>query len=416
MSTRITHVVEISSGQSHVVVLSNQRLMFQSEDARDMLIDGVRLSVVSGAQLWQWQTYRRVGQHVLVIHRDTSIQIVSIECIDKDVHQSFVDTLRDQLHAIDARLCMGNSAWHSLGFSLSNVESLLGMTCDTMLQVILRAMDAPPINTLHEWRGDTPNHLRIDRVIVREETVIPYVYEARMHHNHQEYMAMLVQFLDVIEPVSHSELREHIRSVRQRILSPLFIHHTLAQYINHAYQALSVSRRAMTQGELQHTADVALLYERWVWIMVLKAMGCDDMRIGQLIDGDRTFVSQTGVTCAYQRRLLPMQTATGWSRDGRVAIPDVMLWQTYGENCCRALILDAKCSMATNAPTANALNDITAYLRRIGIGDADPDVAVLVHPGDEIQRWPSGVVVLGTNGLDTHMLDTVVHKWITNEI
>jgi hypothetical protein len=107
-----------------------------------------------------------------------------------------------------------------------------------------------------------------------------------------------------------------------------------------------------------------------------------------------------------------VQALTGWSRDGRVAVPDVMLWQTYEESRCRALIIDAKCSLGVRTPDTTALNEVTAYLRRIGVGSDDPDGAVLVYPGDVAEQWPSGLTVVGTNGITSEVLSSVVHNWV----
>lgn len=414
---RTSHFVDITPTQTHAVVLSHLHLVLQAEHAHTLVIDGVQLQRVSGSTtMWQWYTQRKVGRHVLVVERDDAVQVVAIECIDASKHGSFVATLRDSLYEIDARLCHGQSAWNSVGVQRSVFEALIGMTSDTFLRAILQLIESSSSPTLHEWQGDRPVQLRVDRVVLRDSSIVPLTHKSAEQRNQHASIALLRQVIDAITPAADYTLMEHIHKVRQRLLSPLSVSTALNELLARASHALALSRRSMVHGEMRQTADIALLYERWVWVVVLRALGCDVARISQLIDGDREYLSDDGIMCAYQRRLAPTLAMTGWSRDGRVAVPDVMLWQVHDASRCRSLILDAKCSLDSYTPDPVALNDVTAYLRRVGVGKGDPDAAVLVHPGHVAQRWPSGLIVVGTSGVEADPVIALVRSWVAGEI
>ncbi|MFN5060385.1 MAG: hypothetical protein ACK5GU_10745 [Chloroflexota bacterium] len=417
MATQTSHFIDIAPTQTHVVLLSHLHLVLQAERAHTLSIDGVLLQRVSGSTtMWQWHTHRRVGHHVMVIERDDDVQVVAIECVDSSAHGAFVRALSDGLFAIDARLCLGHSAWQTVGIQLSLFESLIGMTCEAFLRTILRLMHSSAPQALHEWQGETPAQLRVDRVVLRDSTIVPFTHKSAEPRNKHASISLLRQVIDGIAQSADYPHLELINMIRQRLLSPITVHTELTELIERANHALTLCRRSNLHGDMRQTADVALLYERWVWIVVLRALGCDATQIPHLINGNREYLSDAGIMCAYQRRLAPTEAMTGWSRDGRVAVPDVMLWQVCDATRCRSLIIDAKCALGRDAPDAVALNDVTAYMRRVGVGREDPDAAVLVHPGTVGQRWPSGLILIGTNGAEADSLVALVRSWGVGEI
>lgn len=406
------YFVEITATQTHIVVLSNKRLILHIADAHAVSINGVALTLVSAEQqLWAWYTQRRVGRHLLMISRDTSVQMVSIECVAESAHHDVILALRDMLSVIDARLCAGQSALQSTGVSHAVFASLIGMTVESFVRLLARYTQTPLPVSLHEWHGEGPAQLRMDRVVVRDATLVPLAYQSERAQHGQEIITRMVAMLQALEPGADYLVRTAIQQIRQRISTPFHISHALVDLVTIGHHALAQSQRSTVNGALQQTADVALLYERWVWVVVLRALGCTDARMRQLIDGQSDFCSDTGVICAYQRRLGTTPNATGWSRDGRVAVPDVLLWQSVDGGSTRMCIIDAKCSFDANSPDYNAQNDVTAYLRRVGVGDADPEVAVLVHPGRGVHTWPSGLVELGTEGIHEEQLIEFVRAW-----
>lgn len=409
--------VEVTPLHTHLVVLSNKRLLIQAADAESVMINGVLLtSVAAEKYLWVWHTQRRVGRHLLAITRGTHMQIVMVECIADTAYQDVVMLLREQLAAIDERLCMGQSAWHTTGIHHAVFTSLLGMSVETLLQDIWRYLQAPPAQTLQEWQGDSHTQLRIDRIVMHDATLVPLAYQAHTQQRRHEAIALLLQVLQALEQDADYHVVALMNHVRQRLLTPVHITQEFADVVVRVYNALGQSQRPSAHGGLQHTADVALLYERWVWVTVLRALGCSDSKMRQLIDGKTEFCSDTGVMCAYQRRLATTPNVTGWSRDGRMAIPDVMLWQLTDAQTWRACIIDAKCSFDANGPDHTAQNDVTAYLRRVGVGDTNPDAAVLVHPGTGLHSWSSGLIELGTDGVKAEQLSRFVHSWVTRQI
>lgn len=416
MVTYARNVVDIVPAQTHIEVLANQSVVFRADHARAMAIDGVSLTVVSDKyKLWQWHAQRKIGHHVLVLEceYDDDIQLVAVGCADESLHHEFVTALRDHLYSIDPRLCLGQYAWQSIGLQRSVFESLMGMTSESFLSTVHRLMQSQPMHTLHEWQGDRATELRMDRLAVRDGGVVPLANDPTVQPGQRTSVALMYHVIDRLESMDsvHVPLTT---AIRQRLFAPISITPVLRDLLRRADDALALSRRSIAQGDMQQTADISLLYERWVWISVLHALGCDLVQIPSIIDSKHIYTSRTGVMCAYQRRLAPVQAVTGWSRDGRVAVPDVMLWQMYDESRCRALIIDAKCSLGARTPNATALNDVTAYLRRVGVGGDDPDGAMLVHPGDMAQQWPSGLTVVGTHGIVSEVLAAVVHNWVNS--
>lgn len=416
MSTN--HFIEITATQTHIVVLSNKRLILHIADAHVVLINGVALAPVSvEQQLWVWHTSRRIGRHLLMITRDTSVQIVTIECVSESVHHDVIMLLREKLSAIDVRLCAGQSALHATGVSHAEFAACIGMSVESFVRLIARYTHSPLPHSVHEWYGDGPVQLRMDRVVVRDATVVPFAYRSERDEQHgRVIISRLCNILQALEPNADYQVRDVIQEIRQRLLTPFHLSHAFVDLVTIAYQAVAQSLQPAVNGTLQLTADVALLYERWVWIVVLRALGCSENRLQQLIREGGDFCSDSGVMCAYQRRLVNTPNETGWSRDGRVAVPDVMLWQVMRNGTARACIIDAKCSFDARSPDQAAQNDVTAYLRRVGVGDSDPDVAVLVHPGHGLHKWPSGLIEVGTDGLHEATLVQIVHSWVQYQI
>jgi DNA-binding phage protein len=409
--------IELTPTQSHIVVLSNMQLMLHVDGADSLSINGVRLVPIAiEQQMWSWQTHRKIGRHVLLIDRGTQVQVVDIECVSHTNHRDLVVDLYAALSAIDERLSMGAHAWVSLTGSRSSFESLIGMTCETLLRTVIPSVQPTNTTILREWEGNTHTQMRLDRIILRDAGIVPLADQPELDRNDQFNSAIIQRMLQYIESFGDGSLAMQVQLARQRLLAPISFAPSVSQLLMQVEHAISMSRYRASGGAMRPTADIALLYERWVWVGVLRALGCDDTQIRVAIDNHGVICTESGVMCAYQRRLYPTLASAGWSRDGRIAIPDVMLWQTVDTGISRALIVDAKCSLTSNTPDASAINDCTAYLRRIGFGNADPDAVVLVHPGGESHRWPSGLVVVGTKGVDLHPLIQTVLRWVHQEI
>lgn len=415
MST--SHFVEVATTQTHIVVSTHKRLILHIADARAVAINGVSLTLVSvEKQLWIWHTQRKVGRHLMLISRDLSTQLVFIECVAETAHRDLIMALRDALSAIDTRLCAGQSALQSTSVNHAVFASLIGMTVESYVRSILRYIHTPSLTSLHEWQGDGQVELRMDRVVVRDATPVPLAYQYTSQHKEQVIASHLLDILQALEPSADYLVYDTIQQIRQRVSTSMHASHALVDLVAEGYHAIAQSWRPAVTGEVQQTADVALLYERWVWVTVLRALGCTSSQMRLLLNGHGEFCSDAGVMCAYQRRLANTPNETGWSRDGRVAVPDVMLWQVKTNGTVRACIIDAKCSFDANSPDQTAQNDVTAYLRRVGVGNCDPDVAVLVHPGGGLNAWPSGLIELGTDGIHEEPIVQFVHTWIHRQI
>jgi len=121
------------------------------------------------------------------------------------------------------------------------------------------------------------------------------------------------------------------------------------------------------------------------------------------------------VWCGYQPRIAP--DAHGrelWSRDDRLAIPDVVVACHDAHQGWRAVVFDAKYSMVHQQPTGQARNDVSAYRVRIGVGDRVPDWAALIHPGTQQATHVSGLHVYGTQHAPWSEITATIHAWIAN--
>lgn len=405
--------IDITDSQTHSVVHANKRLILHVVGARAITMNGVALTQLSHEKsLWIWHTQRKIGRHIMTIFRDNSEQHVIIECIAESMHHETLIALRNTLMAIDVRLCAGQSALQANRVQHAVFATLIGMSVWTFIQSIERFITTPQPSLLSEWHGDVPTQVRMDRLLVQDSIVVPMAYYANRLHHTRDLQSRLLTVLQALEPEADACVYAQIQQIRRRLLTPIRESKEIDALVTAAYNAVAQSQRASVQGELQQTADIALLYERWVWVVVLHALGCTDAQVRNVIDSNGVFCGESGVMCAYQRRLAPTPDVTGWSRDGRVAVPDVLLWQVGNGGKVRGCVIDAKCSFDALRPDQAAQNDVTAYLRRVGVGKSDPDAAVLVHPGSGMYTWPSGLIELGTDGLNSQRLTRYVHEWV----
>lgn len=413
MNKHTQSFVEITADMSHVVV-ADDNVMFICVHAMTMSVDGHILARVTDAgHRWVWQSTQRTPISLLTVIFPDGIQYVTIERMLGLNARELVTQLYTELRKVDARLCVGQSAWITLHINLVPFESALGMTVIAWLRQLLNLLGTTDRGVLRVWDGEPTYYLRPDYIAVHDARAIPLQKIQAHAPDGDVYRSHLATILTVLHEIVEYEQLRVVEECTQAVMRPMRLHPALMRHIDLAMHALTSAQGRAPRGYIHETANIALLYERWVWVTVLQALGCttQDIQTGITHGYTTRMQSRHNVWCGYQRRLMQVPSITGWSRDERVAIPDIMMWYTHDGNTYHALIIDAKFSLLHERPSNDAMNDCTAYLRRIGVGQADPDGVVLVHPGNGYHEWPSGLVMVGSDGIDGTRLHRAVAMW-----
>lgn len=64
-------------------------------------------------------------------------------------------------------------------------------------------------------------------------------------------------------------------------------------------------------------------------------------------------------------------------------------------------------------PSASAVNDVTAYMVRVGVGRHTPDAVVLVHAGLGWGRYASGLWMIDDSDVAWRQWRTWVQQWLS---
>jgi hypothetical protein len=411
-------VLEFLPTTSHCVVESQQRIIVIADGADVVMVDGVMLPMLLHPMVhWIWYVDRTHGWHQVTVIWPETTTTVMVECISDSTHRQFVTKLYAELRSVDERLCAGNATIRQVSCDRSTFESLIGASSVTCLAQILDTLGSPHRVTRDVWNGASLNGVRFDQVIFDGATLLPVQYTPESVFSVSDIQVLLEEVLQDFVTFSDAQidrLVEDCRDVLTRLTRVSSQAHALLTMV---VTALRRSRHPNPGSLYTRTVDVALLYERWVWIQSLLAFDVEHAHIRAMLDdsSSNAYAVTSNTWCGYQRRLTTTYSPFGWSRDGRVAIPDVLLWQQNADESYRALVIDAKCSLMSTRLGADALNDGTAYLRRIGIGNQNPDAVILVHPGTAHAVWPSGLITLGTDGIDSVMLREFIRRWLHHE-
>lgn len=412
-------LIDITKSTANAVVIARQQIQIYAPGARSLTLNGHTLTLLL-ADVWVWHCHRRIGRHLLLVDWEDETHVVIIDCVGSDRHHAFVHTLLQELSAIDQRLCWGRVAWQTFGGVRQCFESQLGMPSAHFFAQISQAMQAPHHGEVRNWHGELPAKVRADIVSVHDAVALPMVEQNVMRHEVQLFHRQLHQLVQWCESFADAELQSllDLCALQSRLLRT--ITPQLAQLIRLGMHALEACLRSDTTPLVAQTADVAVLYERWVWVVSMIACGWSVEAVQALVQCQTlscdVVLTREQVWCGYQRRLFANYAETGWSRDGRTAIPDVMIWSLTADRTYQCLIIDAKLSLTHDAPDGQSRNDVTAYLRRIGMGATSPDYAVLVHPGTTTVVWPSGLVEVGTQGLQRDLLIQLIQRWLVSRI
>lgn len=408
------HVIDISPDHTHIMVYPRQMYVISVPDAHGVWVDGMQLSQLPhDAHFWMWYRNNLTMTQLLLIERAQVVQHVVVEVVhDTTTHN--VSKLISALREIDERLCVGRSHWFGQTHQRTLFEQTLGMSLQSALHTLLVLMGQRVIGSWQEWQGNPPIEIRFDRVGVNGNVSVPMSYDPSVTHDlphaYRLQLSVLLRYCRLLHDDTLNSLLVQIDRVLQH---PVLSQQMLVDFIEQLMLAHQRSTQPVHSEQQFMSADVALLYERWVWAQVVLSCGIRVDVLRELLRNGLADCIEIAPHswCAYQRRLTPVAHAAGWSRDMRVAIPDIMLWRQFEDGCYQGIIIDAKYSHSQKAPSAQAMNDVTAYLRRIGIGEADPIGAVLVHPGGGVEHWPSGVHMIGTNGFESTQIMRARTLW-----
>jgi|GEM_PF-5596146 len=411
-------VLELSLSTSYAVVVAPQRLIVVAEGASSVAVNGVTLPMIQHpTPHWWWHLDRAQGWHLLTVDWVDTHTTVMVECIHEVAQQQVVDELYAQLLRIDERLCAGKTVYRQFSCDRYAFESDMGMSSTDCLTRVRQSLEAPLRTTQSAWNGASPSGVRFDQVAFDGSSLLPVQHMPEHAYAQSDVQPLVDEIFHNVESFNDERLDRIVAECRAVLTRVTRVSSASVAYLTTIVAALRRCR-LLNPGSLYHrTADVALLYERWVWVQSLFAFDIDDAGIRTVLDGSPPY--DLGVSdstwCAYQRRFTTTYSSMGWSRDGRIAIPDVYIWQQNADGSYRALVIDAKWSSRGSRLSADALNDGTAYLRRIGVGTHNPDAVLLVYPGDERAVWPSDLIVIGSNGLDGQRLRDAIQRWLRRE-
>lgn len=417
MTYATPHIIEITSDVTNIDILPAQMYVINALGAVTVTVQNHQLAPLDRASFcWLWQRSHTCWWAMLIVDWGEMVQYVNLNIIKDEKRQSDLSQVIAQLVAIDPRLCVGQSEWFRMMQQRDSFESRMGASCIQICHTLVRLIAQSTQNSVQEWRGGDDATLRFDRIGINTPTLqpIPMAEEPRigvlLSRHEQMQLAAFMQFCALHYEVTADAIWHRLR---QRLMQPVGWNQSLAYKITQISQALAQSRKLDTTGSTFHTADASVLYERWVWVTALCACGVTAPQITASIDAGATDAMSidSDTWCGYQRRLLPQQHTSAWSRDGRVAIPDVIIWHRCGPDDECGFVIDAKYSTVHETPSAQACNDVTAYIRRIGIGVHDPIAALLVHPGVQSEVWPSGLVIVGTGGINSAPIEGAIHHW-----
>jgi hypothetical protein len=387
---------------------------------QEIMIGGQVLRYDDVQSWWIWPVPRRMGRLWLIAD---DVPVTTIEIVSHTAYQEATTAWYRCLHDIDPRLTQPSRYWQPSGIRRADLEDeFAGATVSEILQRVLHIYDDAHGASLEPWYGDLRRLPRLDRRGVHtsaggflvssepQQSVPPALQRSLL-----QALTLLRSLCDTGESARCAQVmacvqqRVTVRSVWQLHLLTDWAQRILALVVSHEPGSIE-----------QPYPDLALLYERWVWAHVLECVVGhtafpDLMRTALDTATTARIAVNAHVWCGYQPRIAPGAHGRAlWSRDDRLAIPDVLIACHDAHQGWRAVVFDAKYSMGHQQPTGQARNDVSAYRVRIGVGDRVPDWAALIHPGDQQAQYASGLHVYGTQSDSWDEIATTIQTWLRN--
>jgi len=368
---------------------------------------------------WRWQVPRHVGR--LWVFAD-EVPVLTIDIVASESFQETATTWYRWLNAIDPRLTQPSRFWQPAGVRRTDLEdAFAGASLRDIVHMVARVYDdtaAPPVEP---WYGDLRRMPRLDRQGVHTSDGGWLVGAEAQQTPSPVLQRSLLQALALVRPLCDQTEATYCEHVTARVRHGDRVHtrgdlHLLSDWAHRILALVAPHEPGSVQSP---QPDLALLYERWVWAHVLECVVGhtafpDLMRTALDTATTARIAVNAHAWCGYQPRIEPQPHEELWSRDERVAIPDVVIVRPDPQRGWRALVFDAKWSMLHQYPTGHARNEVSTYLVRIGVGTGVPDWATLVHPGDQQAQYASGLHVYGTQSDSWDDIATTIQTWLRN--
>lgn len=424
MSTYI-HIV-LDESRTDAIVVAWGQTVFWSVVTPNMSvrIAGQALVYAADVSAWVWQVPRQVGLLVLeVIHADGMVAMTAmIEITAVAAYHDAYTKWSNAVAAYDSRLL--EPAGHVLyrGLDRARVaQAWSGLGIHAMLRAVL-ALWQRSAHQERAWDGSALAIPRWDRLGVYAEPPGFVASEPTPHLLSAPQHQRVSTALDLVVPICvDATERQLCRDIRQHITLPVPLPSSWAigALVNWADTMHAVPMTATVPVIPAAAMDVALLYERWVWLQTMLCVAPPEAVGACLVEaldhGHSSHIRLSDhVWCGYQHRISPGAPAHGlWARDYRVAIPDVVLGLTSAAGESRVICVDAKFRMQAGMPSASAVNDVTAYMARVGVGRHTPDAVVLVHAGLGWGRYASGLWMIDDSDVAWRQWRTWVQQWLS---
>ncbi len=368
---------------------------------------------------WVWQVPRRTGRLWLLAD---DVPMMTVEIVSPESYDEAATTWYRWLTDIDPRLTHPARYWQPSGIRRVDLEDAFGgAPVSDILHMVMRVYDDAHTTPVEPWYGDLRRVPRLDRPGVHGSDGGWLVGAEAKQPLAPALQRALLQALAVVLPVCDQGEVARCQQVVACVRHHVAVHHVwqLQQLNDWAQRVLALVATPGHREMQRPYPDLALLYERWVWVNVLACVvgfTALQQRIGVALDTSGTARIEHGadVWCGYQPRLLPQLHAELWSRDDRVAIPDVVIACQDALRGWRAVVFDAKFTMIHRQPTGQARTDVSAYLVRIGVGHRVPDWAVLMHPGSQRATYASGLHVYGTAPATWDEMAATIQAWLAD--
>ena len=417
--------IVLDESRTDAIVVTWGQTIFWSPVQRDttVRIAGQALTYAADVSAWVWQVPRQVGWLGLeVLDADGAVvKTIMVEITASGAYQQRYMRWSNALAAYDTRLL--DPASHIVYSSLDRArvaQAWAGLGMQAMLRAVL-AFWQRSAHQVRPWDGSSLATPRWDRIGVSAEppglvaeVSTPYFLTAPQQQRVLTALAVVVSIChDATERQICQDIHKHMT-----LPVPLPSRWAMEALMDWAETIHALPLTATVPVIPSATMDVALLYERWVWLQTMLLVQSPQAVAACLVAAlDRGHPSSIAlneqVWCGYQHRISPGEPALGlWSRDYRVAIPDVLLGCTDAAGELRVLCVDAKFRMQAGLPSANAVNDVTAYMARVGVGRHAPDAVVLVHAGLGWGRHASGLWMIDDSEVAWQHWRTWVQQWL----
>lgn len=405
---------------TNAVVAHGQTVLIDAPThIRSLQIGGHALRRDDQQAWWVWHVPRRMG--MLWLFADDA-PVMTIEIVAHEAYHDAATAWYRCVHAIDPRLTLPSRYWQLAGIRRTDLEeAFAGASINDILWMLMRMYDDAHMAPLEPWHGDIRRLPRLDRQGVHGDAGGWLVAADAQYPVSAALQRALFQAISVIRPLCDRDELAQCQlvsaCVQQRVLVRTAAQlHRLNDWAQRILELL-VSHQPGSMA--RPSPDLALLYERWVWVNVLAcvvgdAVVPDLVRSALDTAGTARIATSAHAWCGYQPRLVPRPHDELWSRDDRMAIPDVVIARKDARERWRTLVFDAKYSLIHRQPTAQARNDVSAYAVRIGVGDGVPDWVALVHPGEQNAQYASGLRIYGTAHALWDELAHTIHAWLAD--